>query len=107
MEKAPTDPSRLCAQSAGPGRESAAARRLRSFVNAAMAFDCTLSESDFQQFFRAVALSGEGSGMRSAGGGRWRPGGINPSSRAEDRAECATHPPDGELAAAPPHEALP
>lgn len=72
-----------------------------------MAFDCTLSESDFQQFFRAVALSGDGSGMRSAGGGRWRPGGINPSSRAEDRAECVTHPPDGELAAAPPHEALP
>jgi len=107
MEKAPTDPSRLCSQSTGPGRESAAARRLRSFVNAAMAFDCTLSESDFQQFFRSVALSGEGGGMRSAGGGRWRLGGINPSSRAEDHAECATHAPDGELAAAPPHEALP
>lgn len=107
MEKTPTDPTRLCSQPAGPGRESAAARRLRSFVNAAMAFDCTLSESDFQQFFRAVALSGEDSGMSSAGGGRWRPGGINPSSGAEDRAECATQTPGVELADAPSHEALP
>ena len=72
-----------------------------------MAFDCALSESDFQQFFHAVALSGEESGMRSAGGERWRPGGINPSSRSEDRAECATQTPDGELAAAPSHGALP
>ena len=67
-------------------------------MNAATAFDCTLSESDFQQFFRAVALSGEDSGMRSPGGERWRPGGINPSSRTEARTERA---------AAAPHEALP
>ena len=107
MENPPIGPTRLAAQPGSTGRESAAARRLRSFVSAATAFDCPLNESDFHQFFRAVACTGETSGKRSHLGGPWRPGGINPSSRTEAPAERTAPSSDMERAAASPHEALP
>jgi transposase-like protein len=45
----PLGPPRFC------GRETTAARRMRVFVEAITEFDCQLSQSDFDQIFRAIA----------------------------------------------------
>ncbi len=55
-----------------PGRETAATRRLRTFLSAATAFDCALSESDFHEFFRSVAIAA-GAGHRRVNAGVRRP----------------------------------
>jgi hypothetical protein len=38
-----------------PGRETAATRRLRTFLAAAQSFDCSLSDREFDDLFRAIA----------------------------------------------------
>ncbi len=65
-------PDRPQSSACYPGRETAATRRLRTFLSAATAFDCALSESDFHDFFRSIALAA-GAGHTRVNAGVRRP----------------------------------